>query len=121
MQMRYMISLVILEIVLMLGCPFSMAGEPGRTGDWPLARGNLLQNNRAIIRGHIAGAPALAWRHAVGKLPAVALTADLDEDDRSESYAVENWCIVRRDEQNRVVWKSEPIARSFSLVGFEDL
>jgi hypothetical protein len=63
----------------------ALAQEPRSVGNWPMVRGNLLRNNRAGVRGTIAGSPALAWRHEVGNAPAAAFTADLDDDGRSET------------------------------------
>src|SRR3954470_18405069 len=90
-------------------------------GDWPMARGGVLSGNRAHIRGKIRGTPEVAWRHELGRVPGSVLTADFDEDGVPETYAAENGRVVRRDGAGKVLWRSRPITRGFSLVGFEDL
>ena len=49
------------------------------------------------------------------------LTADLDDDDRSETYAAARHRLVRRDAPGGITWESPPITRGFSLVAFDDL
>src|SRR4051812_45251465 len=104
--------------IAMLAAATASAGGPPPDGDWPMSRGNLLRNNRGAARGNIAQAPAIAWRHDIGSTPASSFAADFDGDGRPETYSAENWRVVRRDEQKRVVWESAPISRSFALVGF---
>jgi hypothetical protein len=86
-----------------------------------MARGGPLRSNRATIQGNIQSLPEVAWRYPVGQSPGAAMTVDFDEDGQPETYAAENWRVVRYDGAGQVVWKSPRISRSFSLVGFEDL
>lgn len=89
--------------------------------DWPMPRRGPLRDNRAVVRGKIQGRPEVAWRYSLGPAAGAAVTADLDEDGRPETYHAENWRIVRRDGAGQVVWRSPRICREFTLLGFEDL
>ena len=112
--MRVLTSIIAVGAFL-FSSNFSPAQTPNPRGDWPLTRGGLWRSNRAMISGNIQDLPEVAWRYPIGAGTGNMLEEDLDGDGIAETYAAENWRVVRRDAPDQVLWRSDRISRQFFL------